>query len=138
MPATKSGGAAAKPEKASDTVPFNNALGALNALPGASLNMRSISTLTQLNAHMMMRMLDINRQYLDFIGRRLDKDIAFSEKLAKDSTPNDMFEHLATFYQTAFEDYAQETAEILKDSSDATNKAILEAENEASRVMDEK
>lgn len=138
MPETKNRRAAATPKKASDSAPFNNALDALNALPGASLNMQSVSTLTQLNAHMMMRMLDINRQYLDFIGRRLDKDIAFSEKLTKDSTPNDMFEHLATFYQTAFEDYAQETAEILKDSSDATNKAILEAENEASRALNEK
>lgn len=138
MPATKTGGATKAPKDASDAGLFNIPVGALNALPGASMNIRSISTLTQLNAHMMMRMLDINRQYLDFIGRRLDKDIALSEKLSDGANPSDMLEHLTTFYQSAFEDYAQETAELLKNSSDATNEAILEAENEASHVLSDK
>lgn len=136
MPATKNGGTASTSQKAFQTTPFDTALSALNALPGSSLGLQSVTTLTQLNAHMMMRMLDINRQYLDFIGRRLDMDIAFSERLSKGTVPGDMFEHLTSFYQTAFEDYAQETAELLKNSTDATNEAIFEAEGEASRPLD--
>lgn len=134
MPATKNGGTTATSTKAPEASPFSDTMGVFNALPGASMNMGSISTLTQLNAHMMMRLLDINRQYMDFITRRLDKDIALSEKLANDTAPNDMIEHLSTFYQTAFEDYSQETAELLKNSSDATSGAILEAESEATRA----
>lgn len=48
MPATKNGGAAATPKKASNAGPFNNAFDALNAMLGASLSMSNISTLTQL------------------------------------------------------------------------------------------
>lgn len=137
MPATKNGPAAANPKNSPEASPFIDTLGAMEALPAAAMNLDNLSSLTHLNAHMMMRMIDINRQYLDFIGRRLDKDIAFSEGLAKDSSPSAMFEHLSAFYQTAFEDYAQEAAELLKNSSDATGEAILEAEIEAARVQDE-
>lgn len=137
MPASKNGPTTANPKSPPKASPFIDTMGAMEALPGSAMNLDSLSSLTHLNAHMMMRMIDINRQYLDFIGRRLDKDIAFSEGLAKDTSPSTMFEHLSAFYQTAFEDYAREATELLKSSGDATGEAILEAEIEAARLQEE-
>ena len=124
---------------ATETTNHFNAMfntGPVAAFPMATASLRGLQMMTHLNAHMMMRMLELNRHCMDFVDQRLRKDIDFSDMIVGGSAPADFLKSMADFYQTAFEDYTKQASEITKQTGDAAAVGMAEAEEEMQRTLE--
>ncbi|MEM8811465.1 MAG: phasin family protein [Pseudomonadota bacterium] len=117
--------------------PDNAFMPFMNTAPLSPMNLKAFNAVTHLNVQMARRMLDMNRQYLDFIQKRLSTDIDYSEKLNQCSKMSEMVETTTSFCKQDFEDYAEEIAELSRRSTDAAAEAVADAEKETRHVLDE-
>lgn len=90
------------------------------------------ASMLQMNARLFHVAAEASREWLDFIGRRLEKDAALAEELRGAKDPQAMMDAYGQFLQTAAQDYQQEFTELMRLSTKAANGAS-DAIKEASR-----
>jgi hypothetical protein len=66
----------------------------------------------------------IQREWLNFIDKRLKEDAAFGQSLAACKAADDIMRAFTTFYRTAFEDYQKEFARLAQLGMSVTTEAI--------------
>ena len=57
---------------------------------------------------------EVNREWLDFINRRLTQDVALMQSLSACKSPDEVWRAYADFWQVAAKDYQEEFAELAK------------------------
>ncbi|MEO1204702.1 MAG: phasin family protein [Pseudomonadota bacterium] len=85
--------------------------------------MSANASVLELNARLFHMAAEASREWLDFIGRRLEKDAELTEELRHAKDPQAIMDAYTQFYQRAVQDYHQEFAELMRLSTKAANGA---------------
>ena len=66
----------------------------------------------------------LNTEWLAFVNRRMQEDLALPHRLGSAKTPEEMWRAYAGFWQHTIEDYQNEYKEMLRLSSDAATESL--------------
>jgi Phasin protein len=75
----------------------------------------------------------IQREWLNFVDKRLKEDTAFGQSLATCKAPDDVMRATTSFYRTAFEDYQKEFSTLAQLGVSITTDAIKDANTNGSQ-----
>jgi Phasin protein len=71
----------------------------------------------------------IQREWLNFVDKRLKEDAAFGQNLVACKAPDDIMRVCTSFYRTAFEDYQKEFSTLAQLGAAITTEAIESAKS---------
>jgi hypothetical protein len=100
------------------------------------LNRPALATMAQVNGKVYESIATLNRNWVDFVNRRLKEDLGVPQQLAACKTVQEMYGVYADFFQTAVTDYRSEFEEMTKlgrSLADDTLQAIQTRTEEARR-----
>lgn len=80
--------------------------------PADFMSPAALTAVVDINGKLYAGLVDLNKEYADFVNRRLVEDFELPQKLAACKTPLDMFTVYSEFYRVAFGDYQQEFAKL--------------------------
>jgi Phasin protein len=66
----------------------------------------------------------IQREWLNFVDRRLKEDAAFGQSLVACKAPDDILRVYTSFYRTAYEDYQKEFSTLAQLGASVTTEAL--------------
>jgi len=96
---------------------------------------QSFAAMTHINARLLQAVVRYNTEVLDFVRHRLKRDMQMSEKLANCKSVGEVIETVDDFYRTAFTEYSEETAALMKLGADVTSTTMDEVGRETSAAM---
>jgi hypothetical protein len=102
------------------------------------LNRPALAAMAQMNGKVYDNIAAINRNWVNFLNRRLKEDMAMPKHLAACKTVQDMYSVYADFFQTACADYQSEFEQMTKlgkSLADETMQAIQARVEEATREV---
>jgi len=74
----------------------------------------------------------INREWMDFLGRRVRQDLALAQQFSSARNPEEFWRVYARFWTQAAEDYQREFAELSRLSAHTTEQAMASFQDAAS------
>jgi hypothetical protein len=80
----------------------------------AGVNTKALAAIGDVNGNLLSGFTDLTKEWTDFASRRLHEDLEFASRLAKCTSPHDVFAVCADFYYKACDAYRQEMAVLLK------------------------
>jgi len=99
-------------------------------------NQRSLATMAHVGTDAIRHMIDMNRQFLDFVRGRLEEDAKIADHLATCASPNDALEAVNGFYKTAFDQYAEEVRVLSDTAARSMTETMQAAENGLKRSVE--
>lgn len=96
----------------------------------ADAGQKSMFAFAHLHQRLMRNALQVNAEILDFARKRVDEDIRTSDRLTRCDNVNDAMEVMSSFYQKAFEAYADEANQLMRLGSEAARTSIEEMQRE--------
>jgi Phasin protein len=102
------------------------------------LNRPALTAMAQLNGRVYDSLATINRNWVDFVNRRLKEDLGVPKQLAACKTAQEMYSVYADFFQTAVSDYRSEFEQMSKlgrTLADDTVQAVQTRTEEVQREM---
>lgn len=105
--------------------------------PSAMLWGPMITSWQAWNGTLVSSLSAVNREWLAFVTRRLQQDVALPPALAACRSTEDMWRVTAGFCQQAMEDYQREFTELARLSSHAANEGIRAMQLSADEAEDE-
>jgi hypothetical protein len=100
------------------------------------LNRPALTAMAQVNGKVYENLATINKNWVNFVNRRLKEDMAMPKHLAECKTVQEMYGVYADFFQTAYSDYQSEFEQMTKlgkSLADETIQAVQARVEEASR-----
>lgn len=92
---------------------------------------RSLLAIAHLHSRLLKNALTVNAQLLDFARSRITEDIRTSESMACCGSMPEAMDVMTGFYRRAIEEYASETAELMRLSQRAMTQMVDEVQTEA-------
>ena len=74
----------------------------------------AFAAMADVNGRLYASLVEVNKEWSDFVNRRLQNDFNLLPQLGACTSPNDVFNVYADFYRQAFEDYQREFAKLTK------------------------
>jgi hypothetical protein len=99
-------------------------------------NRPALTAMAQVNGKVYENIAAINKNWVDFVNRRLKQDMAVPRHLVGCKTVQEMYGVYADFFQTAFADYQSEIEQMTKlgkSLADETIQAVQARAEEAAR-----
>ncbi|MGE0232322.1 MAG: phasin family protein [Flavobacteriaceae bacterium] len=81
--------------------------------------------------------MQYNLEYLEFLKRRVEKDIALIEEMSAKEEPSEVMSACTDFWRAAFEDYSDEIGKFAGMSSSLINEARSETTKQVQTLKDE-
>jgi hypothetical protein len=104
----------------------------MNTVPGfkafTQANQAALGAMTHIGVESMRQMIEMNKQYLDFIRHRLDEDIKTGERIGDSKSVPDAMAAVSEFYSKAFEEYSNEMVSLSEMATKAASETLQEAE----------
>ena len=100
----------------------------------AESGQKSLAAIAHLHSRAFRDAMKFNASMLDFARRRVGAEIEASDRLCHCESVTDAMQVMTEFYQTAFNDYAEQTATLLRDSTEISATNAEETLEEASRL----
>jgi hypothetical protein len=116
------------------TIPFN-----FDAL--MELNRPALTAVAQMNGKVYDGIAAMNKNWADFVNRRLKEDLAVPQQLAACKTVQDMYGVYTEFFQTAVADYQagfEQITKLGKTLAEDTAQAVQSGAQEAVRSTADK
>ncbi len=109
-------------------------------IPGIDLeaaaenSQKSVTAFAHLHSRAFRNAMKFNAEVLDFARRRVGADIETSDRLCQCETVTDAMKVMSDFYQNAFNDYAEQTATMLRSGTELSAQTAGETIAEAERL----
>lgn len=95
---------------------------------------RSFAAVAHLHSRVFRDAMKFNASVLDFARRRVGAEIDASDRLCQCESMTDAVTVMSDFYQAAFNDYAEQTATMLRTGTELTAVSAQETLHEASEL----
>ena len=90
-----------------------------------------------MQGRMLSACLKFNLEYLDFLKRRVEKDIALVQEMSAKEDPSEMLSACADFWRKAYADYSDEMGKFAGMSSSLLDEAKTVTEQQVEAVKEE-
>ena len=74
----------------------------------------AFAAMADVNGRLYTGLIEFNKEWANFVNRRLQDDLSLPQQFGACKTPRDVFKVYADFYRQAFEDYQHEFAKLAK------------------------
>jgi len=100
----------------------------------AETGQKSVAAFAHMHSRVFRDAMKFNAELLEFARRRVGADIAASDSLTRCQSVSDAVNVMSDFYQTALQDYADQTTSLMHASSTITTQNAEETIAEAARL----
>ena len=100
----------------------------------AETGQKSVAAFAHMHSRVFRDAMKFNAELLEFVRRRVGADIAASDSLTRCQSVSDAVNVMSDFYQTALQDYADQTTSLMHASSTITTQNAEETIAEAARL----
>jgi hypothetical protein len=74
----------------------------------------ALATMVEVNTKLYAGLVEINKEGVDFVNRRLQADFTLPQRVGACKSPQDVFKVWSDFYRHAFDDYQDEFGKLTK------------------------
>ncbi|MCB1476229.1 MAG: phasin family protein [Rhodobiaceae bacterium] len=105
--------------------------------PFATAMPDSVRQMSGMQGRMLSACMKYNLEYLEFLKRRVEKDIALVQEMSAKDSPSDMMSACADFLRAAYADYSDEMSKFAGMSSSLLDEAKAETTRQIESVKTE-